>query len=77
MKHKPMPLAVALSGLLYWGLLVYWVSDDLQAGSDAAGGQAAMFGLVFSIIYVGYLIACLKIDMPDPKIVLKTFWKSN
>ena len=65
MKHKTMPLAVALSGLLYWGLLVYWVSDDLQAGFETAGGEAAMFGLVFSIVYVGYLIACLKIELPE------------
>lgn len=65
MKHKPMPLAVALSGLLYWGLLVYWVRDDLQAGFDTAGGEAAIFGLVFSLIYVGYLMACLMIDMPE------------
>ena len=65
MKHKPMPLAVALTGLLYWGLLVYWVSDDLQAGMETAGGEAAIFGLVFSIIYVAYLLACLKIDVPE------------
>ena len=65
MKHKPMPLAVALSGLLYWGLLVYWVRDDLQAGFDTAGGEAALFGLVFSLVYVGYLMACLMIDMPE------------
>ena len=37
-----MPIAVALSGLLYWGLLVYWVSDDLQAGFDTVGGEAAI-----------------------------------
>ena len=65
MKHKPMPLAVAVTGLLYWGLLVYWVSDDLEAGMDTIAGEAAVFGLVFSIIYVGYLLACLKIDMPE------------
>jgi len=65
MKHKTMPLAVALSGLLYWGLLVYWVSDDLQAGFETAGGEAAMFGLVFSIVYVGYLIACLRFELPE------------
>ena len=65
MKHKPMPIAVALSGLLYWGLLVYWVSDDLQAGFDTVGGEAAIFGLVFSLVYVGYLMACLMIDMPE------------
>ena len=65
MKHKPMPLAVALSGLLYWGLLVYWVRDDLQAGFDTAGGEAAIFGIVFSIVYVGYSMACLMIDMPE------------
>jgi preprotein translocase subunit SecY len=65
MKHKPMPLAVALSGLLYWGLLVYWVRDDLQAGFETAGGEAAIFGLVFSVVYVGYLMACLMIDVPE------------
>ena len=50
MKHKPMPLAVAVTGLLYWGLLVYWVSDDLEAGMDTVAGEAAVFGLVFSLI---------------------------
>ena len=65
MKHKSMPLAVAVTGLLYWGLLVYWVSDDLEAGMDTLAGEAAVFGLVFSLIYVGYLLACLKIDMPE------------
>jgi preprotein translocase subunit SecY len=65
MKHNPKPLAVALTGLLYWGLLVYWVSDDLQAGMETASGKAAVFGLVFSIIYVGYLLICLKTDVPE------------
>jgi preprotein translocase subunit SecY len=65
MKHKPMPLAVAITGLLYWGLLVYWVSDDLQAGMETASGEAAVFGLVFSIVYVGYLLLCLKRDLPE------------
>ena len=31
MKHKPIPWAVALTGVLYWGLLVYWSSDDLNS----------------------------------------------
>ncbi|DAC71120.1 MAG TPA: hypothetical protein D7I16_01405 [Candidatus Poseidoniales archaeon] len=65
MKHKPMPIAVAISGLLYWGLLVYWVRDDLQAGFDTAGGEAAIFGLIFSVVYVAYVMACLMIDMPE------------
>jgi preprotein translocase subunit SecY len=65
MKHKPMPLAVAVTGLLYWGLLVYWVSDDLKAGMETVAGEAAVFGLVFSVIYVAYLLACLKIDVPE------------
>jgi preprotein translocase subunit SecY len=65
MKHKPMPLAVAVTGLLYWGLLVYWVSDDLKAGMETVAGEAAIFGLVFSVIYVAYLLACLKIDIPE------------
>ena len=65
MKHKPMPIAVAITGLLYWGLLVYWTRDDLQAGFDTAGGEAAIFGLIFSIVYVAYIMACLMIDMPE------------
>ena len=65
MKHKPMPIAVAITGLLYWGLLVYWTRDDLQAGFDTAGGEAAIFGLIFSIVYVAYVMACLMIDMPE------------
>ena len=65
MKHKSMPLAVALSGLLYWGLLVYWVSDDLQAGFESPAGEAAIFGIIFSIVYVAYLMACLMMDMPE------------
>lgn len=31
MKHKPIPWAIVLTGVLYWGLLVYWASDDLNS----------------------------------------------
>jgi hypothetical protein len=65
MKHKPIPLAVALSGLMYWGLLVYWVYDDLKAGMDTEAGAAAVYGIVFSLVYVAYLMACFMNDLPE------------
>ena len=50
MKHKPIPWAVALTGVLYWGLLIYWASDDLN--STGAPREAALFGIIFSVVYV-------------------------
>jgi preprotein translocase subunit SecY len=63
MKHKPIPWAIVLTGVLYWGLLVYWASDDLN--STGAPRDAALFGIIFSIVYVGYVMACFQMDMPD------------
>ena len=30
MKHKPVPLGVVLTGVLYFGLLFYWQWDQLS-----------------------------------------------
>jgi preprotein translocase subunit SecY len=62
MKHKPIPWAIALTGALYFGLLIYWQSDELSGTSEQMA--AAQFGLVFSVIYVAFLMWCFQRDLP-------------
>ena len=64
MKHKPIPWAIALTGVLYFGLLIYWQSDELSSEIDAVR-NAAQFGLVMSVIYVGYLMWCFNRELPE------------
>ena len=64
MKHKPIPWAIALTGVLYFGLLLYWQSDELSS-EIAAQRNAAQFGLVLSVIYVAYLMWCFNRDLPE------------
>ena len=49
-KHKKIGWAVALTGALYYGLLIYWQSDEL-AGSGRPY-EAAVFGLILSAVYL-------------------------
>ena len=62
MKHKPIPWAIALTGVLYYALLIYWQSDELSGSGQAR--DAAVFGLVFSVIYVAYCMLCFQRDLP-------------
>tara|TARA_B110000444_G_scaffold261520_1_gene314574 strand:- start:102 stop:2033 length:1932 start_codon:yes stop_codon:yes gene_type:complete len=62
MKHKPIPWAIALTGALYFGLLIYWQSDELSGTSEQMA--AAQFGLILSVIYVAYLMWCFQRDLP-------------
>ena len=62
MKHKPIPWAIALTGVLYYALLIYWQSDELSGSGQAR--DAAVFGLVFSVIYVAYCMLCFQKDLP-------------
>ena len=64
MRHKPIPWAIALTGVLYFGLLIYWQSDELSSEIDAVR-NAAQFGLVLSVIYVAYLMWCFNRDLPE------------
>ncbi len=64
MKHKPIPWAIALTGILYFGLLIYWQSDELSSEIDAVR-NAAQFGLVMSVVYVGYLMWCFNRELPE------------
>ncbi|MDB3858955.1 hypothetical protein N9289_02960, partial [Candidatus Poseidonia sp.] len=63
MKHKQIPWAIALTGALYYGLLIYWQSDELSSGSGEAF-DAAVFGLGFSVLYLGYCMLCFQRDLP-------------
>ncbi len=64
MKHKPIPWAIALTGILYFGLLIYWQSDALSS-EITEQRNAAQFGLVLSVIYVAYLMWCFNRDLPE------------
>mgnify|MGYP001233933082 FL=1 len=64
MRHKPIPWAIALTGVLYFGLLIYWQSDELSS-EIAAQRNAAQFGLVLSVIYVAYLMWCFNRELPE------------
>ena len=64
MRHKPIPWAIALTGVLYFGLLIYWQSDELSS-EIAAQRNAAQFGLVLSVVYVAYLLWCFNRDLPE------------
>tara|TARA_Y100000589_G_scaffold152920_1_gene145654 strand:+ start:14897 stop:16831 length:1935 start_codon:yes stop_codon:yes gene_type:complete len=64
MRHKPIPWAIALTGVLYFGLLIYWQSDELSS-EIAEQRTAAQFGLVLSVIYVAYLMWCFNRDLPE------------
>ena len=64
MKHKPIPWAIALTGVLYFGLLIYWQSDELSSEIDAVR-NAAQFGLVMSVVYVAYLMWCFNRELPE------------
>ena len=63
MKHKPVPLGVVLTGVLYFGLLFYWQWDELSG--SGAPQEAAIFGIVLAVAYVAYVMACFQIDLPE------------
>ena len=52
MKHKSIPWAIMLTGVLYYALLIYWQSDALSGSGQAR--DAAVLGLIFPVFYVGY-----------------------
>ena len=56
MRQKPLPAGYFFSGLLYYGLMVYWQWDELQTTGKAQ--NSAIIGLVMSIAYLFYLLWC-------------------
>ena len=43
MRHKPIPWAIALTGVLYFGLLIYWQSDELSSEIAALKKRSAIW----------------------------------
>ena len=62
MKHKPVPIGVVLTGVIYFGLLFYWQWDELQG--EGAARDAAIFGIVLAVAHVAYVMACFQRDLP-------------
>ena len=75
MKHKPVPIGVVLTGVIYFGLLFYWQWDELS-GTGAAR-DAAIFGIVLAVAYVAYVMACFQRDLPESMKSLTTVVGSN
>ena len=63
MKHKPVPIGVVLTGVIYFGLLFYWQWDELSG--EGAARDAAIFGIVLAVAHVAYVMAAL--IRPDPR----------
>ena len=62
MKHKPVPIGVVLTGVIYFGLLFYWQWDELSG--EGAARDAAIFGIVLAVAHVAYVMACFQRDLP-------------
>jgi preprotein translocase subunit SecY len=72
MGKQSIPWAVALTGILYFLMLGYWQYDAFAASmgfSDMVVSQieidGAIFGFVFGIAYMAYMILCLTKDLPE------------
>ena len=68
MGKQSIPWAVGLTGLLYFGMLGYWQYDAFEIALGLSkctipGGcqnavDGAIFGFVFGIVYVAFMIWC-------------------
>ena len=72
MGKQSIPWAVALTGIFYFGMLGYWQYDafasslgfsDLVVPQTAIDG--AIFGFVFGVAYIAYMILCFTKDLPE------------
>ena len=62
--RKPNVIGSALMAIIYWGMLFYWLRDDLLDGApDEQMRALRMF--VVSIPYVAYIMWCAMTDLPD------------
>lgn len=72
MGKQSIPWAVALTGILYFLMLGYWQYDAFAASmgfSDMVVSQieidGAIFGFVFGIAYIAYMVLCFTKDLPE------------
>ena len=64
MSKQPVPWAIALVSILYFGMLVYWQSEALFGDTTLYDTDAAVFGLGLSVAYVAYLMFGFLKDLP-------------
>jgi len=62
--RKPNVIGTAIMGAIYWGMLFYWLRDDLLDGTPDEQMRALRMFLV-SIPYVAYIMWCAMTDLPD------------
>mgnify|MGYP003345518767 FL=1 len=74
MGKQSIPWAVGLTGLLYFGMLGYWQYDAFEAALFGSGPvsasmqnaiDGAIFGFVFGVVYVAFMIWCFTRDLPE------------
>ena len=62
--RKPNVIGSALMAGIYWGMLFYWLRDDLLEGAPDEQMRALRMFIV-SIPYVAYIMWCAMTDLPD------------
>ena len=71
MGKQPIPWAVGLTGLLYFGMLGYWQYDAFETALFGSGNatqntvDGAIFGFVFGVVYVAFMVWCFTRDLPE------------
>ena len=62
--RNPNVIGTVIMGALYWGMLFYWLRDDLMNGAADEQMRALRMFLV-SIPYVAFIMWCAMTDLPD------------
>ena len=62
---KPIPWAVALVSIFYWGALIWWQNEALFGSVTDQTNQNAIVALVLSVVYVGMLLLFFMRDTPE------------
>ncbi len=62
---RPIPWAVALVSILYWGTLIWWQNEALFGSVTEQTNQNAIVALVLSVFYVGMLLLFFMRDTPE------------
>ena len=62
--RNPNVIGTVIMGALYWGMLFYWLRDDLLNGTADEQMRALRMFLV-SIPYVAFIMWCAMTDLPD------------